>query len=130
MPDLASDLAPLLAGKVVIDTGNAYEKRDGASAREASGHAGGSAGWAAGFFPNARWVKGFNTVYFKTLESEAHRDGRSGRHSAGERRPRRDRARCRPRARRRLRSSHRGSARERQGIRAGRARLQHRHERT
>jgi len=75
MPDLATDLAPLLAGKVVIDTGNAYEKRDGMSAREASSHAGGSAGWAAGFFPNARWVKGFNTVYFKTLESEAHRTG-------------------------------------------------------
>ena len=75
MPALATDLAPLLAGKVVIDTGNAYEKRDGASAREASSHAGGSAGWAAGFFPNARWVKGFNTVYFKTLESEAHRTG-------------------------------------------------------
>ena len=75
MPGLASDLAPLLAGKVVIDTGNAYEKRDGASAREASSHPGGSAGWAAGFFPNARWVKGFNTVYFKTLESEAHREG-------------------------------------------------------
>ncbi len=26
-------------------------------------------------FPGARWVKAFNTVYFKTLESEAHRDG-------------------------------------------------------
>jgi predicted dinucleotide-binding enzyme len=75
MPGLATDLAPLLAGKVVIDTGNAYEKRDGASARDASNHSGGSAAWAAEFFPNARWVKGFNTVYFKTLESEAHRTG-------------------------------------------------------
>jgi len=75
MPGLATDLAALLAGKVIIDTGNAYEKRDGVSAREASSHAGGSAGWAARFFPNARWVKGFNTVYFKTLESEAHREG-------------------------------------------------------
>jgi predicted dinucleotide-binding enzyme len=26
-------------------------------------------------FPGARWVKAFNTVYFKTLESDAHRDG-------------------------------------------------------
>ena len=75
MPGLGRDLAPLLAGKVIIDTGNAYEKRDGASASEASSHPGGSAGWAAGFFPNARWVKGFNTVYFKTLDSEAHREG-------------------------------------------------------
>ncbi|MGH9142169.1 MAG: NADPH-dependent F420 reductase [Vicinamibacterales bacterium] len=73
--DLAPELAPLLAKKVVVDTGNAYEKRDGQSAREATGHPGGSAAWAAAFFPKARWVKGFNTVYFKVLESEAHRVG-------------------------------------------------------
>jgi 8-hydroxy-5-deazaflavin:NADPH oxidoreductase len=60
---------------VVLDTGNAYEKRDGAIAREASRHPLGSAGWAAAMFPEARWVKAFNTVYFKTLEKEAHRSG-------------------------------------------------------
>jgi predicted dinucleotide-binding enzyme len=75
MPGLASDLAPLLAGKVVIDTGNAYEKRDGETAGEATSHPGGSAAWAAALFPKARWVKGFNTVYFKVLDSEAHREG-------------------------------------------------------
>jgi predicted dinucleotide-binding enzyme len=75
MPGLATDLAPLLAGKVVVDTGNAYEKRDGESARAATNHPGGSAAWAAAFYPDARWVKGLNTVYFKVLESEAHRDG-------------------------------------------------------
>jgi hypothetical protein len=26
-------------------------------------------------FPGARWVKAFNTVYFKVLEREAHRNG-------------------------------------------------------
>jgi predicted dinucleotide-binding enzyme len=26
-------------------------------------------------FPGARWVKAFNTVYFKTLQDEAHRSG-------------------------------------------------------
>ena len=26
-------------------------------------------------FPDARWVKAFNSVYYKTLESEAHRSG-------------------------------------------------------
>src|SRR4051812_12541794 len=67
MPALAADLAPLLQNKVVIDTGNAYQKRDGDFAREATSHPAGSAGWAASFFPRARWVKGFNTVYFKTL---------------------------------------------------------------
>jgi predicted dinucleotide-binding enzyme len=75
VPQLASDLAPSLAGKVVLDTGNAYEKRDGATAGEASRHPKGSAGWAAAMFPEARWVKAFNTVNFKVLEREAHREG-------------------------------------------------------
>jgi predicted dinucleotide-binding enzyme len=75
MPDLARDLAPLLAGKIVIDTGNAYEKRDGDAAATATAHPAGSAGWAAAMFPKARWVKAFNTVYFKVLASEAHREG-------------------------------------------------------
>jgi predicted dinucleotide-binding enzyme len=74
VPDLARDLAPSLAGKVVLDTGNAYEKRDGQEAREAARHPQGSSGWAAEMFPGARWVKAFNTVYFKVLESEAHRN--------------------------------------------------------
>jgi predicted dinucleotide-binding enzyme len=73
LPDLARDLAPSLAGKIVLDTANAYERRDGASAREAAGHPHGSAGWAAAMFPRSRWVKAFNTVYFKTLATEAHR---------------------------------------------------------
>jgi predicted dinucleotide-binding enzyme len=75
IPGLARDLTPLLVGKVVLDTGNAYEKRDGEVAREATRHPQGSAGWAAAMFPGARWVKAFNTVYFKVLEREAHRDG-------------------------------------------------------
>jgi predicted dinucleotide-binding enzyme len=75
VPDLARDVAPLLAGKIVMDTGNAYERRDGDAARQATSHPGGSAAWAAAMFPKARWVKAFNTVYYKTLESEAHRKG-------------------------------------------------------
>ena len=75
IPDLAADLAPSLVGKVILDTGNAYEKRDGQAAVDAAKHPQGSAGWAAAMFPGARWVKAFNTVYFKTLASEAHRDG-------------------------------------------------------
>ena len=75
MPDVARDLAAALRGKVVLDTGNAYEKRDGQAARDAASHPQGSAGWAAVMFPDARWVKAFNTVYFKVLEREAHRDG-------------------------------------------------------
>jgi 8-hydroxy-5-deazaflavin:NADPH oxidoreductase len=75
VPGLARDVAPSLAGRVVLDTGNAYEKRDGEAARQATAHPQGSAGWAAAMFPGARWVKAFNTVYFKVLETEAHRQG-------------------------------------------------------
>ncbi len=73
VPGLARDLAPALAGKVVLDTGNAYERRDGDAARDAARHPLGSSGWAAAMFPRARWVKAFNTVYFKTLAAEAHK---------------------------------------------------------
>ena len=75
VPDLARELRSSLSRKVVLDTGNAYERRDGEIARRASEHAAGSAGWAAAMFPEARWVKAFNTVNFKTLQSEAHRSG-------------------------------------------------------
>ena len=75
IPDLARDLKQELTGKVVLDTSNAYERRDGATATEATSDPRGSAGWAAAMFPGARWVKAFNTVHFKTLEAGAHRDG-------------------------------------------------------
>jgi predicted dinucleotide-binding enzyme len=67
VPALARDLAPSLVGKVVLDTGNAYEQRDGDAAHEAGKHPQGSAGWAAAMFPGSRWVKAFNTVNFKIL---------------------------------------------------------------
>jgi predicted dinucleotide-binding enzyme len=75
VPGLARELASSLAGKVVLDTGNAYQGRDGDVAREATHHQLGSAGWAAALFPGSRWVKAFNTVYFKSLTNSAHRDG-------------------------------------------------------
>src|SRR5262245_22835545 len=50
--DLASDVRSALSGKVVLDTGNAYERRDGGIAGEASKHSAGSAGWAAAIFPD------------------------------------------------------------------------------
>jgi 8-hydroxy-5-deazaflavin:NADPH oxidoreductase len=75
IPDLARDLSSSLSGKLVLDTSNAYERRDGDTARQASAHPQGSAGWAAAMFPGTRWVKAFNTVYYKTLATEAHRKG-------------------------------------------------------
>ena len=75
VPEVARELAPLLTGKVVLDTGQCVQRRDGEVAHQASAHPQGSAGWAAAMFPGAQWVKAFNSVYFKTLESEAHREG-------------------------------------------------------
>lgn len=75
VPGLAKELAPLLAGRIVLDTGNAYANRDGEIADQASKYPGGSAAWAAAMFPGSRWVKAFNTVHYKTLEAEAHRNG-------------------------------------------------------
>jgi len=75
VPGVARDLEPLLRDKIVLDTGNAYEQRDADIAREASRNSRGSAAWAASLFPGSKWVKAFNSVYFKTLASEAHRSG-------------------------------------------------------
>jgi hypothetical protein len=75
IPELARELAQQLAGKIVLDTGNAYDQRDGQLARDATRDPGGTAGWTAAHFPGSRWVKAFNTVYYKTLEKEAHRKG-------------------------------------------------------
>jgi predicted dinucleotide-binding enzyme len=75
MPELGRTIAPLLAGKVVLDAGNAYPDRDGAAAAEATAHSDGSSGWVASFLPGARVVKAFNTVYFKVLLEEAGRPG-------------------------------------------------------
>ena len=75
IPDLAPSLAPHLTGKVVLDTGNAYVRRDGETAHVAMRHPRGTAAWAAEMFPGSRWVKAFNSVNFRVLEREAHRDG-------------------------------------------------------
>jgi predicted dinucleotide-binding enzyme len=74
IPELSREVGALLEGKIVLDTGNAYVQRDGDVAREASDYPGGSAAWAAAKFPGARWVKAFNSVNYKVLEREAHRE--------------------------------------------------------
>ena len=73
VPGVTRELEPLLRDKVVLDTGNAYAQRDGDVAREAARNPRGTAAWAAALFPQSKWVKAFNSVYFKTLASEAHR---------------------------------------------------------
>lgn len=75
IPDVAESLGETLKGKIVIETNNPYPGRDGDLAHEAVKGGQGSGVWVQEHFPGARVVKAFNTVYFETLQSEAHRDG-------------------------------------------------------
>ena len=75
IPDLSRDIGEILAGKVVIDTNNPYPDRDGEIAKQVMAAGQGSGSWFAGYFPKSKVVKAFNTVYFKTLLSETHRQG-------------------------------------------------------
>ena len=68
-------LNPFVAGKVVLDSANAYPERDGAFAQDALDAGEGTGVPMAKLLPGARLVRAFNSVYFKTLETEAHRAG-------------------------------------------------------
>jgi 8-hydroxy-5-deazaflavin:NADPH oxidoreductase len=74
-PDLAASLAALVTGKVVIDSANPYPERDGAFARQVIEAGQGAGVPIARLLPGSQFVRAFNSVYFKTLESEAHRAG-------------------------------------------------------
>ena len=74
-PSLAPAIAPLVSGKVVLDSGNPYPGRDGDFARAAIAAGEGAGVPVARLLPGARFVRAFNSVYFKTLQTEAHRAG-------------------------------------------------------
>ena len=74
-PSLAAALAPLVSGKVVLDSANPYPGRDGDFARRAIAAGEGSGVPVAKLLPGAKLVRAFNSVYFKTLQTEAHRAG-------------------------------------------------------
>ncbi len=74
-PSLAPALAPLLLGKVVLDSANPYPERDGAFAREAIEAGEGAGVPVARLLPGTRLVRAFNSVYYKTLRTEARRAG-------------------------------------------------------
>lgn len=73
LPQVGRDLAPVLAGKVVLDTGNPYPERDGDMALEARRKGTGAA--SAEFLPGVRLVRAFNAISHRSLKSEAHRAG-------------------------------------------------------
>ena len=74
-PALAPTLAPLVSGKAVLDSANPYPERDGDFARQAIAAGEGAGVPVARLLPGARLVRAFNSVYFKTLQTEAHRAG-------------------------------------------------------
>jgi predicted dinucleotide-binding enzyme len=74
-PTLAPELAPFLSGKVVLDSANPYPDRDGAFALETIAAGEGAGVPIARLLPSVRLVRAFNSVYFKTLQTEAHRAG-------------------------------------------------------
>jgi 8-hydroxy-5-deazaflavin:NADPH oxidoreductase len=62
-----------LQGKIVVETGNPYPERDGAIAEEVLASDRGTGIWSAGWLPGTRLVRGFNSVWDRTLAKEAHR---------------------------------------------------------
>src|SRR4051794_24575918 len=77
LPQLARDVS--LANKVVLDTSNAYERRDGDAAGEATKHAQNPPRGGGGGVPPARWGGGVKTGCFK-------KPGNTGRRGGGRRR--------------------------------------------
>jgi predicted dinucleotide-binding enzyme len=72
-PQIGKDYAQELAGKIVLDAGNAVPSRDGAIANETREIGIGAA--SAKYLPKARIVRAFNTINYRILAQNAHRPG-------------------------------------------------------
>ena len=70
LPQVGRDYAPLMQGKVVIDCGNPYPRRDGPMAAEALEKGTGVA--SAEFLPGVRLVRAFNAVSYRTVRRDDH----------------------------------------------------------
>lgn len=73
LPQVGRDYAAELKGKVVLETGNPFPRRDGDMAVAARAKGTGVA--SAEFLPGVRLVRAFNTIPYSALRSEAHRAG-------------------------------------------------------
>jgi 8-hydroxy-5-deazaflavin:NADPH oxidoreductase len=72
-PQIGKDYAQELAGKIVLDAGNAVPSRDGEISKEAQELGIGLS--SAKYLPKARIVRAFNTLSYLVLASNAHRAG-------------------------------------------------------
>jgi predicted dinucleotide-binding enzyme len=71
MPQIGSDYAAELRGKIVLDTGNPVERRDGEMATEALRKGSGIA--SAEFLPGTRLVRAFNCIPARSLANLGNR---------------------------------------------------------
>jgi 8-hydroxy-5-deazaflavin:NADPH oxidoreductase len=71
VPEIGRDLAAELRGKIVLDTSNPVERRDGEMALAAQEKGAGLA--SAEFLAGTRVVRAFNCIPAATLANEAHR---------------------------------------------------------
>jgi predicted dinucleotide-binding enzyme len=67
-PDLAKEIGPALKGKVVIDAGNATQRRDGTLYDEVQSNGIGQT--SAKYFPDAKLVRAFNAANYKVFAKE------------------------------------------------------------
>jgi 8-hydroxy-5-deazaflavin:NADPH oxidoreductase len=74
LPEVGRELAPQLRGKIVLDTGNPYPKRDGSMAVEARREGTGVA--SARYLPGVRLVRAFNAITWINLARQAHVSGK------------------------------------------------------
>ncbi len=75
LPEYGHTMAEAFGRKVVLDTSNPYPNRDGPMAEEVRRSGRGTGPYLRDWFPAVRIVRAFNTVWDRTLESEAHRAG-------------------------------------------------------
>ena len=73
LPQIGKDNAAELKGKVVLDTSNPIENRDGPMAAEMRARGTGVA--SAELLPGVRLVRAFNCVGWNSMRTEAHRAG-------------------------------------------------------
>jgi predicted dinucleotide-binding enzyme len=72
-PQIGKDYGSQLSGKIVLDAGNATERRDGDITKEVNEE--GIGVTSAKYLPGAHIVRAFNTMSYKFFVSEANRAG-------------------------------------------------------
>jgi predicted dinucleotide-binding enzyme len=73
LPDFGRSMIDALGDKVVLETANPYPDRDGSMAEEVRQSGRGTGLYLREWFPGARIVRAFNSVWDRTLATEAHR---------------------------------------------------------